>query len=861
MSETRMGQRAGSEVEGRPGQRLRSLAIHTVLGEDAFALHRIRGVERLGRLPRYEVELVSRDAGITGPMVLGTDATVRLSPVGMAERRWSACFSRFERVGVDPRFRLARYRATLVAWPWFLGLSKDSRIFQNRTSLEIIKEVCAAHGRAGAIAERLVESERYPKRRFCVQYQETAADFVQRLLEDEGIFYSFEDASPETTGGGPEGTRDGTREGRHGESAVHTHRMVLCDSPAMCLMAGLRGAVPVRERFARVEEEHLWDWRLVEEVRSTRFAATDYNFRTPRAPMDAARSDASPLSPVRGEVFEYPGGYMRLPFGEDHVTPVRLGELTTERATFHGKTNAPALAVGRVFVVDHEPYDDVAASELVVTGLEFDAIGDEFESVSAGDARRADAPVYLGEVRAIRRSEEFRPARVTPKPRVRGPQTAIVVGRPHDEVHTDPHARIKVQFHWDRYGKRDQSSSCWLRVSQAWAGNRYGWLALPRVGHEVIVDFLEGDPDRPIVTGRVYNGDNMPPVSNAGREVAHTPVKRGGGGSGGGAAGAGAQVHAGGGASGSAGGGSGGVGSGGSPRENVAGDGGATSPLVQAKLARTTDAVAGEGDGVGDEAVRGGVAGSPRLGVSARMRDEGGRRGAELGERGKPLFDVKSTAGGQTGPKADAIDGDSDDDGDMPAGVRGNTPMTTFKSDSLNGADGANEITVNDSGSKEGLFFNAQYNEVHVVGNDRIDQVGNNEMVSIGQSRVEDIGQNAQETVGVAKVIDVGTTLLIKAGTSITLQCGASTIHMNQAGVISISGSLLNITGTMMVNMAAPITNVAGALALTQTGMINLTLGAYTLVEGGIKAMCHGAQAEVRASGDCVVKGAKVKLN
>jgi hypothetical protein len=242
------------------------------------------------------------------------------------------------------------------------------------------------------------------------------------------------------------------------------------------------------------------------------------------------------------------------------------------------------------------------------------------------------------------------------------------------------------------------------------------------------------------------------------------------------------------------------------------------------------------------------------------------------GEQSQPLVEPKYGArtSGRSGtplprPTPRQVDEwmheDDDSDDALPPGVAAGTQMTTFKSDSLDGEDGANEITINDSGAQEGLFFNAQYNEVHVVGNDRIDQVGKNEMVSVGQNRVEDIGLNAQETVGVAKVIDVGQTLLIKAGTSITLQCGASTIHMNQAGIISISGSMLTITGTMMVNMAAPITNIAGSMALTQTGTLNLTLGAFTLVEGGMKAMCHGGQTEVRATGDCVVKGAKVKLN
>jgi type VI secretion system secreted protein VgrG len=203
-------------------------------------------------------------------------------------------------------------------------------------------------------------------------------------------------------------------------------------------------------------------------------------------------------------VFDFQGDYVQATDGKQ-LAEDRLDELQSRFHTLRGRTNAQGLEVGRLFSLTHHPRDDQNA-EYLVTGASVSAQTNPYES--------SDATVrFECNFTAIPSEQQFRPARRTPKPFVQGPQTAVVVGPAGEEIHTDNHGRVKVQFHWDRYHQKNEDSSCWMRVSHPWAGKGWGSVSIPRIGQEVIVDFLEGDPDQPIVTGRVYNGENMAPFA------------------------------------------------------------------------------------------------------------------------------------------------------------------------------------------------------------------------------------------------------------------------------------------------------------------------------------------------------------
>jgi len=228
------------------------------------------------------------------------------------------------------------------------------------------------------------------------------------------------------------------------------------------------------------------------------------------------------------ERYDYPGGYTQRDQGGGWVR-ARIEELHVDYETVQGSGNARGLATGALFKLTDYPRDDQNREYLIVS-TEYKLQSDAFGSSGEIGGTASTGPVFQCDFTALDSHTPYRPPRVTPPAQVRGPQTAIVVGKSGEEIRTDQYGRVKVQFHWDRYGKSDQHSSCWVRVSHPWASEGWGAIATPRIGQEVIVDFLEGDPDRPIITGRVYNGDNMPPLRAARqrrRQLAHVQQHQG----------------------------------------------------------------------------------------------------------------------------------------------------------------------------------------------------------------------------------------------------------------------------------------------------------------------------------------------
>jgi len=464
-------------------QEHRPVAVYTPLGDDVLLFHHMTAKEQLGRLFEYEVEMLSDDLQIRPEDVLGATMTVRLDPLQGETRYYHGHVSRFSHVGTSQNRAL--YRATLRPWLWFLTRTADCRIFQEMTVPDIIMQVFRDQGFTDF--EDLLTGS-YRPWEYCVQYRETDFNFVSRLMEQEGIYYYF----------------------KH-ENGKHT--MVLADSYSSHEPVPGYDEVPYFPPYdtEQRERDNIFEWTGYKEVQPGQFCLNDFNFKVPKTNLLSRNAFPREHAAADYEIYDYPGEYEVYGDGEGYAR-VRLEELQSQHEQLHGRGNARGLTVGALFKLADHPRED-QNREYLITGATYQLASDEYESVMADSGDTGAQRTYQCEITAIDAQQPFRPARVTPKPYVRGPQTAWVVGPAGEEIWTDQHGRVKLQFHWDRYGKSDENSSCWIRVSQHWADKRWGGIHIPRIGQEVIVEFLEGDPDRPIITGRVYNGENMPPYA------------------------------------------------------------------------------------------------------------------------------------------------------------------------------------------------------------------------------------------------------------------------------------------------------------------------------------------------------------
>ena len=466
-------------------QENRAIAIDTPLGKDVLLLQSMSGSERLGQMFHFELELLSEKYDITFADIVGQNITIRLNLSDGEIRYFNGYISRFTQT--EGRGHLAHYRATVVPWLWFLTRTADCRIFQAKTIPEIIKEVFRDHGFSD-IKDCLTED--YRKWDYCAQYRETDYNFVSRLMEQEGIYYFFE----------------------HDDKK---HSIVLTDS--ITAHDSYPGYDEIRHRptsGALSSAEYIWDWIVEANIQPGMYAVSDFDFENVRADLRAVGKDAESGSLTAAghaladfEIFDYPGEYADFKYGEKYAR-ARIEELRAQQLVCQARADARGIATGYLFELTDFPRLDQNRKYLV-TSVNYRMNTDPYEPDSKQTKGEA---VFSCEFTAISKDQPYRAPRVTPQPMIRGPQTATVVGPKGEKVFTDKYGRVKVQFHWDRYGKADENSSCWVRVSQNWAGKRWGGMHIPHIGQEVIVEFLEGDPDHPIITGRVYNADNMPPM-------------------------------------------------------------------------------------------------------------------------------------------------------------------------------------------------------------------------------------------------------------------------------------------------------------------------------------------------------------
>jgi type VI secretion system secreted protein VgrG len=453
------------------------------LGEDALKFRRMHGREELGRLPEYRIELMrsQRLEPIVATDLLGTQATVKLLRGPKEFRYINGWITAVDLGGAVGRFDT--YRVELRPWLWHLTLGADCRIFQDKTVLQVIEAVFADYSSANVDATKLSGALR--PRPYCVQYRESDFNFVSRLMEEEGIWYYFNHV-------------DGQ------------HTLVLCNS------ASAHPALPEGKlawsHLAAAEQPHgdiITQWRYKQQLRPLKFTHDDYDHEAPASAL--LKTDQRTIGyPKPGdlEIYDWPGTYAFPGDGKNASQGAAQAKLAVNRfETGHLVANAEtpcrSIAAGRTFsFVDHPRH----AGAYLVTGVVFEIdLGDE-EAMQASRGFGFSARMQL-----VPQAAPFTNEALTPKPIVRGPQTAVVVGPAGDEIHVDRLGRVKVHFRWDRVGSKNEQDTCFIRVATPWASKAYGMISHPRIGDEVVVSFLEGNPDRPLITGSVYNGDNKPP--------------------------------------------------------------------------------------------------------------------------------------------------------------------------------------------------------------------------------------------------------------------------------------------------------------------------------------------------------------
>lgn len=722
----------------------RPMAVMTPLGKDQLLLIGLSGAEELSRLFRFSLDLLALNGTpVQFEKLLGREVSIRLNAADGTPRYISGICSRFSQAERDATF--TTYRMEVVPKLWLLTNNVQSRIFQQISVPEILKRVFKEIDFTSEIQGT------FEKRDYCVQYRESDFDFASRLMEEEGIYYFFRH------------TADG-------------HKLVLSNTPHS------HTDLPIASQLTyetidggRRSEDRVYAWEKVQELRASKVTLWDHCFELPHKHLEAGRGiqdsvkvgkTMHPLKlPTNSnlEQYNYPGEYAQRfdgvnPSGgkrsEDlqkifqdnqRTARVRMEQEAVPGLVVQGESNCRQLVSGHRFTFARH-FD--ADGAYVLTTVTHSAMLDDYRSEATGSFQ------YSNQFTCIPFDLPYRPQQTTQKPTIQGTQTAVVVGPPGEEIWPDQYSRVKVQFHWDREGKNDLNSSCWVRVSTPWAGKQWGMIHIPRIGQEVIVAFEEGDPDRPIIVGSVYNYEQMPPF-----------------------------------------------------------------PLPANKMQSGIKSNTHKGQGY-NEIVFDDTAGKEQI----RMHGQ---------------YNMDTVVNNNQTQVVGV---------DRQAKV-GNNESTEVGVNQINSV-GVNRATK--VGTDESLQVGA--NLAEKVGANRSREVGANETVQIAANQAVTIGANQN--------ISAGQNIVITAGTSITLKCGAASIHMNQAGVITISGTLVSMLAAINANVAAPITNVSGAMLLTQTGTVNLSAGVINRMDAAATAVVNsGGSAAMTAGGDAIVQGALVKLN
>jgi len=484
----------------------RALQVTTPLGADALLVTGFRGTETLSALFLFQIDLIAENSTqVDFSKLVGKEITLKVSTPGSgSDTEWRyvdgicASFSQSDR-----NVRFTNFTAEVVPKAWLLTQQSQSRIFQQKSVPDILKAVLT-----GIDCDWKLQGH-YEPREYCVQYRESDFDFASRLMEEEGIFYFFD----------------------HSESG---HKMVVGDTPqAHDEVPGLTTV-----RYGMIEggprkADHIYEWRKIQSLRTAKYTLWDHNFQQPTQNLEAKTDitdsvqagtishklkDSSNQSLER---YDFPGAYavrfdgvspsggaqssrlQKILDDKDRTVKLRMQATAVETLQVDGKSSCSNFVAGHKFTLDR--HFDADGDYILVTVLHESTIVDGYTSGGAGDAFN-----YSNTFSCIPFQLPYRPAYKTPRPFVHGVQNAIVTGPGGEEIFTDKYGRVKVQFYWDRQGKKDANSSCWLRVGTNWAGKQWGFIQIPRIGQEVLVAFVEGNPDEPVIVGSVWNPETMP---------------------------------------------------------------------------------------------------------------------------------------------------------------------------------------------------------------------------------------------------------------------------------------------------------------------------------------------------------------
>jgi type VI secretion system secreted protein VgrG len=688
----------------------RQFEVSTPLGKDGLLFNRMTATEGLSGLFEIDLALLSANPAIDAKKLLGAPVGVSIELPAGGERHLHGLCTDFSYTGYFGE--LHAYRAVLRPWLWVLTRSADCRIFQKKTTPEIIKQIVGDHGFSGDFKESL--SRTYLPWEYCVQYRETAFNFISRLMEHEGIYYYF-------------------------EHTADKHTMVLVDSSSAHSKFASYAEVPYYppEQTGRRKRDSISDWSMSWEIQSGKFAHTDYEFKKPSLNLLAQTQGPQGHGHDKEEIYDYPGIYDTNDLGGS-LAKIRLDELRTRYQVAQGHGDARGLLTGSVFKLAGYPRSD-QNGEYLITSTTCQAASNDYSSGGGGELE------FTCSFTAIASKEQFRPPRLTPKPVVNGPQTAVVVGPAGEEIHTDEHGRIMVQFHWDRLGKKDENSSCWIRVGQTWASGGWGSMWIPRIGMEVIVAFLEGDPDRPLVTGCVYNGTNKPPYPLPAEKTKST-IKS----------------------------------------DSSKGHGGSNEMRFEDKKGSEEIYIHAQKD--------------------RNLVIEHDETKTVHHDRAKTIDHDETTHVGHD--RTETVDNNETItvhanrtetvDKEETITIHGGRTETVDKNESITiGASRTENVAKEESITiGGGRTENVGKDESITIGGARTETVAKDESVTISGARTLSISKDDSETVGKSRTVSIGKTLSIDVSDEITITCGSASINMKKNGDITINGKAINIKGS-----------------------------------------------------------------
>ena len=460
----------------------RTIGIETPLGPEKLFLESFSGEEHLSGLFRFSLSLISDDRAIKSSDILGKSVSFYVLKPDGAKRWFNGVVNQFGSVGENERAK--NYSAEVVPWMWFLTKGSDCRVFECEKSKDVKDIIDALLKDLGFSDYKWDVKRSLAKREYCIQYRETHFDYLSRLLEEEGIYYYF----------------------KHSQGK---HELILSDHIGGVYDCAETPIGLASQMYAFEDADNLSSWSHGFQYTSGKWSHTDYDFENPTTPLSVTTtSKISHPGNSKLEFYDHPADYVEKGAG-NNLLKLRMEEEEVAFDTISASGTVRSFSPGVKFAVDKHPDKAEVGKKWVITAVEHRAtVGGSF--ISGGQSGGQN---YVNSFRAIPADVVFRPARTRQKPRLMGIQSAVIVGPAGDEIYTDKYGRVKIQFHWDRKGKNDDKSSLWVRVATPWAGKQWGMVQIPRIGQEVIVSFLEGDPDRPVITGMLYNAENMPPYA------------------------------------------------------------------------------------------------------------------------------------------------------------------------------------------------------------------------------------------------------------------------------------------------------------------------------------------------------------